>query len=135
MQNYTRVIGIIVIVILLLVIPAVQLYNYHAFSYEFREDTLQTILRPFKTINDEHAGLARSKISTEVTNAGYTIDPEDIEFKAVLSGAPRTMSKEIYQITDPDIGIAELRVKIPLTIKILFFKSKRTITAKRNLKL
>jgi len=135
MQNYTRVIGLVVIVILLLVIPAIQLYNYQAFSYEFKENTLETILRQCTTISDEQAGMARSKISTEVTSAGYTIEPEDIEFKAVLPGAPCTMSKEIYQITDPDIGKAELRVKIPLTIRVLFFNSQRTITAKSNLKL
>jgi hypothetical protein len=135
MQNYTRIIGVTVIVILLLVIPAVQLYNYQAFSYEFKEDTLNVILKQFTKINDEQAGLARSKISQEITNAGYSIDAKEIEFKAVLPGAPRTMSKEIYQITDPGIGVAELQVEVPLTIKVLFFNSNRTITATKNLRL
>ena len=135
MQNYTRVIGVTVIVILLLVIPAVQLYNYQAFSYAFKEDTLNVILKQFTTINDEQAGLARSKILQEVTNAGYSIDEKEIEFKAVLPGAPRTMSKEIYQITDPGIGVAELQVKIPLTIKVLCFDSNRIITAVKKLKI
>lgn len=135
MQNYTRIIGLTVLVILLLVIPAVQIYNYHAFSHEFQDDVLATILKQFKTIDDEQAGLARSRIVTEITGAGYCIEPEDIEFKAILSGAPRAMSKEIYQITDPDIGVAELKVEISLIIKILFFNSERTISVSRRLKL
>ena len=135
MQNYTRIIGITVLVILLLVIPAIQLYNYQAFSYAFKEDTLDVILKQVTTINDEQAGLARSKISQEVTNAGYAIDEKEIEFKVILPGSPRGMSKEMYQITDPDIGVAELKVEIPLTIKILFFNSSRTITAVKKLRL
>lgn len=135
MQNYTKVIAIVVLVILLLVIPAIQLYNYKAFSFEFEEETLDVMLKQFTGINDKEAKDIRSKITREITNAGYAIDENEIEFKAVLPGAPRGMSTEISQITDPGIGVAELRVKIPLTIKILFFNSNRTISKVKKLRL
>jgi len=132
-MGHFKLIGFIVILILLLVIPAVQIYNYKAFSYTFREETIVTILKPLTKIDDEQAAVARDKIVAEVMNAGYTVGREGIEFKAFLPGIPRVMSREIFQITDPELRKARLTVEIPVTIKIFFFDVKRVITFSKTI--
>ena len=113
--------------LILLSIASIQYYNYRFFMVSFENETVPHLCHSITGIKDEDVINCRKRLIEIIRKKGYSVADNGIVFKAILPGAVREYSKEVWQISSSHVTKTELHVYITVETDILLWTKSKTI--------